>query len=91
MIILKEIWNCLSKYYRSLLNEQKFKKVSKLKVYYSELIFGIFILLTKLIRNYEKSKLNIYKIKKYYNLYGKDDTLSHFKLSEKILEEILSA
>lgn len=91
MFILKKIWNYLAKYYRSLLNEQKFKKVSKLKVWYSELVFGIFILLTKLIRNYEKSKLNIYKIKKYYNLYGKEDTLSHFKLSEKILDEILSA
>ena len=43
-----------------------------------------------MIRNFEKSKLNTYKIKKYYNLYGKEDTLSHFKLSEKILEEILS-
>ena len=90
MFILKKIWNYLAKYYRSLLNEQKFKKVSKLKIWYSELVFGIFILLTKLIRNYEKSKLNTYKIKKYYNLYGKEDTLSHFKLSEKILEEILS-
>jgi hypothetical protein len=91
MFILKEIWNCLAKHYRSLLNEQKFKNVSKLKVWYSELVFGIFMLLTKLIRNYEKSKLNTYKIKKYYNLYGKEDTLSHFKLSEKVLEEILSA
>jgi len=91
MFILKKIWNYLAKYYRSLLNEQKFKKVLKLKVWYSELIFGIFMLLTKIIRNFEKSKLNSYKIKKYYNLYGKDDTLSHFKLSEKILEEILSA
>lgn len=91
MFILKKIWNYLAKYYHSLLNEQKFKKVLKLKIWYSELIFGIFILLTKLIRNYEKSKLNTYKIKKYYNLYGKEDTLSHFKLSEKILEEILSA
>lgn len=91
MFILKKIWNYLAKYYRSLLNEQKFKKVSKLRNWYSELIFCIFILLTKLIRNYEKSKLNTYKIKKYYNLYGKEDTLSHFKLSEKILDEILSA
>lgn len=91
MFILRNLWNCLAKYYCSLLNEQKFKDVSKLKIWYSELIFGVFILLTKIIRNYEKSKLNTYKIKKYYNLYGKDDTLSHFKLSEKILEEILSA
>lgn len=44
MFILKKIWNYLAKHYHSLLNEQKFKDVSKLKIWHSELIFGIFIL-----------------------------------------------
>jgi len=91
MIILKLCWNKVASYYNRLLNDMRFRGTSKLKYAYSEFIFLIFRLLTKIIRDSEKRKLNYSAIKKYYGMYGKEDTMKKYKLSEQLLEEILSA
>lgn len=56
---------------------------------YSELLYKLTTILSKLIRSFHYNKLNIANIKAYYNVYGKEATLNHFKLSEKVLKEIL--
>lgn len=67
----------------------KEKVPSKIRLYYMEAIFQINMFITNKIRTHELRRLNPPKVQKYYNVYGEDDTLKHFKLSKKALEEIL--
>ena len=90
MVILNVFWKRLASYYGCLLKDEEKNGASKIKIWYSEVIYCVFMALTKLVRKIEKAKLNTYAIKKYYWIYGKDDTLNHFSLSEKVLDEILS-
>ena len=55
----------------------------------SEIIYGINLLIGKRLVVQEFNKLDFKKIRKYYELYGEDDTLKKFKLSKRVLDKIL--
>ena len=55
----------------------------------SEIIYGINLLIGRRLVVQEFNKLDFKKIRKYYELYGEDDTLKKFKLSKRVLDKIL--
>ena len=55
----------------------------------SEIVYGINLLIGRRLVVQEFNKLDFKKIRKYYELYGEDDTLKKFKLSKQILDKIL--
>ena len=78
-------------YYNKYKIETKIKNKKPFHLYlYSELLYNMTSILSKIIRKSQFNKLNISNIKAYYNVYGKEATLNHFKLSEKVLKEILN-
>ena len=78
----------LANNYMNITTKIKNKKPFHLYLY-SELLYNMTSILSKIIRKSQFNKLNISNIKAYYNVYGKEATLNHFKLSEKVLKEIL--
>lgn len=55
----------------------------------SEIVYGINLLIGRRLIVQEFNKLDFKKIRKYYELYGEDDTLKKFKLSKQVLDKIL--
>lgn len=85
---MDKIFKKLTNYYLQLANLLK-NKPSKIKYLYSEIIYFLIITISKIIEKRELKKLDFEKIKKYYNLYGEEETIRHFSLSKKILNEII--
>ena len=83
-----KIFKKLTNYYLKLSNLLKSNQ-SKIKYLYSELIYLIVIIISKIIRKREINKLDFEKIRKYYKVYGEEETIRHFSLSKKILNEII--
>lgn len=83
-----KIFKKLTNYYLKLANLLK-SNPSKIKYWYSELIYLIVIIISKIIRKREINKLDFEKIRKYYKVYGEEETIRHFSLSKKILNEII--
>ena len=83
-----KIFKKLTNYYLKLANLLKSNQ-SKIKYWYSELIYLIVIIISKIIRKREINKLDFEKIRKYYKVYGEEETIRHFSLSKKILNEII--
>lgn len=69
--------------------EQTKGKNKKITIWFSNIFYYIAIWLSKIIEKREISKLDYNKIRKYYRIYGKEDTLKKFKLTEEILERIV--
>lgn len=55
----------------------------------SEIVYGINLLIGRRLVVQEFNKLDFKKIRKYYELYGEDDTLKKFKLSKQVFDKIL--
>lgn len=56
----------------------------------SEILFFAIMKLAKNIKQQELSKLNKKEIRKFYDLYGNEETLMKYKLSQSVLDEIIS-
>jgi hypothetical protein len=56
----------------------------------SEGLYYVTIIIARYLANKEFKKLDIKAIRSYYDLYGRKDTLDKFKLSDKVLEKIIS-
>ena len=69
------------------LPDNTYKKVTL--IYLSEILFRITMKLSYVIEDVQYLKLNKRLIREYYDLYGFDDTLRRFHLSEKILKRII--
>lgn len=88
-MILNLIFKKLSAVYLELIKHIENKK--PLFYYWiSEILFLIIKIICKELQRQELDKLDINKIKQYYEVYGFDSTLNNFKLSERILKQILN-
>lgn len=88
-MILNLIFKKLSTVYLELTKRIENKK--PLFYYWvSEILFFIIKIISEELQSQELNKLDINKIKQYYEIYGFDATLNNFKLSERILNKILN-
>lgn len=88
-MILNLIFKKLSAVYLELTKHIENKK--PLFYYWvSEILFFIIKIISEELQRQELNKLDINKIKQYYEIYGFDATLNNFKLSERILNKILN-
>lgn len=69
------------------LPDNTYKKVTL--IYLSEILFRITMKLSYVIEDVQYLKLNKRLIREYYSLYGFDDTMRKFHLTEKILKRII--
>lgn len=83
-----KIFKKLTNYYLKLANLLK-SNPSKIKYWYSEIIYFLVITISKIIEKRELKKLDFEKIKKYYNLYGEEETKSKFNISKERLNNII--
>lgn len=85
---MDKIFKKLTNYYLQLANLLK-NKPSKIKYLYSEIIYFLVITISKIIEKRELKKLDFEKIKKYYNLYGEEETKNKFNISKERLNNII--
>lgn len=85
---MDKIFKKLTNYYLQLASLLK-NKPSKIKYLYSEIIYFLVITISKIIEKRELKKLDFEKIKKYYNLYGEEETKSKFNISKERLNNII--
>lgn len=69
------------------LDDNTYKKVTL--IYLSDIMYHFTMWLSHVIEDIEYLKLNKRAIREYYDVYGFDDTLRRFKLSEEVLKRII--
>lgn len=76
----------LSNYYKKL---AKSKSKSKIQYWYSELILFFTLKLAEYLRSKKINEVDKVAVKKYFNLYGTEATLSNYNFTIETLIEIL--